>query len=234
MNCMSKPKVDYPSYDADEVKILFPILNDLVTLRDYMTIVNNQNHKERIKKKLIEQGYITDKVNNRLTTTGPFNVFANIALKTMVNKADQSYVRDKKDWILVHNLTTHDINWDNTKHPGGSMAGPDKQGPGHVFLTTRKLGWEYFNITTIMLHPKGLRFLKKLRENAVHYSEKRGWVNPRFILHCYPYNSVNSFHLHIVNMDNLGHNYYKNNYKNLSLDDVITYVYTVRRVFLGV
>jgi hypothetical protein len=231
MSCFSKPKVciQKKKYDADEVKTLFPILNDLVTLRDYMTTVN----KQQIKEKLIEQGYIKYK-SNRLSDSGPFNVFARIASKSMVNKIDQTFVRDKNDWILVHNLSTHDDNWNNTKHPGGSMAGRDEQGPGHVFLTTKKLGWEYFNITTIMLHPKGLRFLKKLRENAVHYSQKRGWDNPGFILHCYPYNSVNSFHLHIVNMDNLGHNYYKNNYKNLLLDDVITYVYTARRIFLGI
>ena len=91
-----------------------------------------------------------------------------------------------------------------------------------VFITTKDLNWKNFNIVTIVLYKK-IDFLLKLKEVANEYVKQRGWEKAGFYFHCFPHNSVNSLHLHVVNEDAkyIGHMHEEFKYKNLPLDVAI-------------
>jgi hypothetical protein len=174
-----------------------------------------------IKMQLEELKYVE---NDVLTiTVNPLNIFARYGSETLWNKVDQSLIVDKKHWMLCYNRIENDLNWYNPNFSAASMAGPGEDGlPGHVFITTKMMCWKYFNVTTIALDKrKGLTFLKSLKFVAEEYTKGRGWKNAGYFFHCYPHNSVNSLHLHVINLDTIGFNYFKNAHKNLSLDDII-------------
>ena len=157
------------------------------------------------------------------TGTKPYNVFARYASKEMENPVDQSCIKKFSDnWMLCHNRVENDRDWNDVNNKAVSMCGPDENGPGHVFITTKNLNWVGFNITTIVLE-KNVKFLIKLKEVATEYAKYRGWGKAGFYFHCFPHNSVNSLHLHVCNEDEkyIGHMHKECQYKNLPLDVAI-------------
>jgi hypothetical protein len=72
-------------------------------------------------------------------------------------------------FMVCHNLKVNDDQWNDTNSHTGSMAGPDENGPGHVFITTTDLFWKNFNVLTI----DDLFFLNKMREAAMIYDKTR-------------------------------------------------------------
>ena len=193
------------------------------------TTVNNMDtlmkHLEKysiedMMKMLRSTGY-TDKNNNyKFDKESPFNIFAALASGIIKNPVNQSILDCYSNkWMVCHNRPENDDNWkdNNTKV---SMAGPDINGPGHVFITTKSNNAKYFNIASIILH-KEKEFLQDLLEVAQHYATKRNWNNPGFFFHCYPNNSVQSLHLHVVNMDNTGPSFELQKFKNLSIYDAL-------------
>tara|TARA_Y100000389_G_C17385582_1_gene476838 strand:- start:366 stop:812 length:447 start_codon:yes stop_codon:yes gene_type:complete len=49
-------------------------------------------------------------------------------------------------FVICHKTAEH---YDDPEYKKGAMAGPDENGPGHVFLTTTNLDWKYFNVAVI-------------------------------------------------------------------------------------
>ena len=216
-SCMSFP----PSYDPELVKNLFPVINDTETLTKYIDYVKKHNHYELIKEKFKKDNIVDD--NNMLTTNDkPFNIFARLASGVMKNKVDQSPLGEYSDrFMICHNRPENDENWNNPNFPSASMAGPDKNGPGHVFITAKNLGYHRFNILPIILE-NDVRYLDDLLLAAIKYTSSRGWSKPGFYFHCYPHNSVQSLHLHVLNMDKLGPWFEAGVYKNLNIYDVLS------------
>jgi len=210
----------------------FPVVNDEQTFKAYIEYAMKNDHKRQINNLLKKDGFIEKDVNNCLTatsqerlTTGlkPFNVFARYASGEMDNPVDQSIIQDySKDWMLCYNRPENDENWDDATNKAVSMSGPDENGPGHVFITTKNLDSRLFNIATIVL-TKNVKFLLELKDVASHYAKKRGWEKAGFYFHCFPHNSVNSLHLHVCNEDEqyIGHMHKECQYKNLPLDAAI-------------
>lgn len=198
-------------------------INDVDTLRKYIMHCEETNEYERIKAVFKKEKRIDD--DDMLTTDGgPFNVFASIVSGRTSNPVDQSLLGRHADrFVLCHNRPISDEKWNDLSFDGGSMAGPDANGPGHVFITTKNLHVDYFNILPIVLK-KDVQFLNDLLIAAMEYTRNRGWKNPGFYFHCYPLNSVNSLHLHVINKDRLGHMFQKKMCANLSMYDVLTVV----------
>ena len=203
-----------------DIKALFPVINDINTLRRYIEYCEGTNEFEKIKHAFKMKNIID--ANDMLTTgVGPFNVFASIATGDTPNKVDQSLLgAHASKFVLCHNRPINDEKWNDPTFDGGSMAGPDENGPGHVFITTKNLHVDYFNILPIVLK-KDIRFLNDLLLTALEYAKNRGWKNPGFYFHCWPLNSVQSLHLHVINKDRLGHMFYKKQCANLSMYDVL-------------
>lgn len=217
-----------PDYPIEEVKTLFPIVNDDETFTAFIEYAVKHKHMPQIHKYLKQRGFIESGpgcypfVAEDILTTGkePFNVFAHAVIN---DKSDQWLIREYADnWKLCHNKPENDLNWNNPDNKFASMCGPDEEGPGHVFITTCKLDWRYFNILTIVLMGE-VNFLLDLKEVATKYAMRRGWEKAGFYFHCFPHNSVNSLHLHVCNEGEqyIGHTHEEGRYKNIPIDVAI-------------
>lgn len=204
-------------YNDAIVKRLFPRINDLASFTEYIRYVNTNNHIVAIRKKLIINDFM-DEHNETLNYSSlGFNPFVSFALGTYPNSVDQTFIRNPKNWMVCHF-----DNWAIQKFPMGLMADADLFGPGHVAITTKLPYWKLFNVTTIALHPPGLEFLIEMKSIAETYSMKRGWARVGYYFHCLPHCSVNSLCLHVVNLDTANNILYKNHYRNLPIDNVIS------------
>ena len=230
--CKNVSCMDYlPNYSIEDVKKNFLIVNDEKTFRRYVDHAIKHNHMKQVKNYLASNGYIRterDCVSGEtktVLTTGekPFNAFARYASYEMKNPVDQIILKGHmKKWMVCHNRPDNDMKWNDVNNKSASMCGSDEKGPGHVFITTKDLDWKNFNILTIVLS-KNVEFLLELKEVATHYIKQRGWEKAGMYFHCFPHNSVNSLHLHIVNEEEkyIGHMHGKCKYKNLPLDAAI-------------
>jgi len=206
-------------YDPDDVRNLFPCLNSEAVLRKYLEYARTNNHYEHIKNKFLKDGIIDE--NEMLITTTGNNVFAKYAVGVLDNPVNQKLLGGyEKKFMVCHNLPKNDEKWDDSSFESASMAGPDENGPGHVFITTKDLHYDTFNILPILLN-KNLNFLSELLAAAVTYTQSRNWKNPGFYFHCYPHNSIQSLHLHIVNLDRVGPSFFKQKHKNLDITQAI-------------
>jgi hypothetical protein len=175
---------------------------------------------DSIHDELYKLGYIRN--GNLCTDSGPFNVFAKYASGSLKNPVRQDMLYNhQNEFMICHNRQADYDNWNNPSQPG-AMAGSDKNGPGHVFLTTKDLSWHKFNVLTLGYADDDLEFLLRMKEAANIYSTHRGWDNVGYYFHCYPHNTVQSLHLHIVNLNTVGPHFRNMSYKNLSLEDVIS------------
>ena len=166
---------------------------------------------------LFNKGFVNNE--DELTTgENPFNAFARYASFAMKNDAPQYGI--SQEFMICHNRSDNDAEWNDETSKRGSMAGPDENGPGHVFMTTTNLHWTKFNVLTI----NDVSFLQRMKTNAQTYTDARGWKNYGLYFHCFPLNSVQSLHLHIVNLDTIGPHYATQQTKNLSIDDAISVI----------
>lgn len=220
------PKPTMSNYNIQEMKKSFPVINNYETLKEYIKYAKENNHNKSIYKYLYENEFInmdccSEDYGNLTSTMKPFNVFARYASGKMINDAPQLITKEmQEEWMICYNKKENDDNWNNTSYKNASMCGPDHNGPGHVFLTTKKMNWKYFNISTIILN-KEHEFLEKMKEIAEYYVKQRGWENYGLYFHCFPHNSVNSLHLHICNLEKKGHIFHELEYKNLKIDDAL-------------
>lgn len=187
-------------------------INDFKSFKAHLENITN----EELMNDLKDKNYIQDDNTFNFKEGSPFNVFAAFAKGILKMNTDQKILgKYSENWIVCKNRAENDINW-KLNSDKVSMAGPDENGPGHVFITTKNLHPKYFNIASIILNDEQ-KFLEDLLEVAKYYSEQRNWKNPGFYFHCYPNNSVNSLHLHVINLDKTGPSFELQNYKNLSI-----------------
>lgn len=200
--------------------VSFPVINDIDTLKKYIAYCEDTNEYEKIKNVFREKNII-DTRGFLTTEVGRFNMFVSMVSGFTRNTVDQSLLGKHADMFMVcENRPINDFNWDNPNFHDASMAGPDDNGPGHVFITTKNLHVDTFNILPIILN-KNIQFLNDLLLAALEYTSNREWKNPGFYFHCYPHNSAQCLLLHVVNKDNLGPSFYAQKYKNLSMYDVL-------------
>ena len=99
----------------------------------------------------------------------------------------------------------------------------------HRFLLLRDLDWSWFNALVFGMRDgaqlaEAVATLEAMREAALAYTRADGgWsTSVGLYLHCYPLNSVQALHLHIVDLAAVGPSYKHLSHKNLSLDAVLT------------
>lgn len=201
------------SIDIEDIKVLGVRVNDEHSFSRIRELLPSG----KVFDFLYNEGFVDD--DGQLTTgTKPFNAFARYASFAMTNDAPQYDI--SQEFMVCHNRQENDDEWNDPTSKRGSMAGPDANGPGHVFMTSRNLHWAKFNILTI----NDVSFLERMKTNAQMYAKAREWENYGLYFHCFPLNSVQSLHLHLVNLDTIGPHYATQRTKNLSLDDAISVV----------
>jgi hypothetical protein len=131
------------------------------------------------------------------------------------------------DFFITRNRIYEQIRYSDTE--GGSIS------KNHRLLITRSTNWKRFNVLTMGLggdiksFEDDIDFLKRMKIAAEHYitetRTKLGWPDDLnkigLFFHCFPQNSIDVLHLHIVDISTTP---VKLSYKNLHIDDVINHL----------
>ena len=89
--------------------------------------------------------------------------------------------------------------------------------PEHKLLTPKLLDWDSFNVLT--LNKTHISLLKNMKRVAENWAKIHRYKKPFFCFHCYPFNSVQTLHLHVCDLS-VDKNFSKNPF-NLPLECVI-------------
>jgi tetratricopeptide (TPR) repeat protein len=214
------------------VEVDYPVVRSAVQFHEIRHHFLKTYGVSRLRKELEEGGYVEP--TTQLLTKGmqPFNVFARIASGAMVQAnmaaAQERLGKFRDRYVVACNRPECDDMWNNSDPTWMGKASMSRR---HRMLTTKDLHWEWFNILTFGLVSgldEAIKRLVEMREAALHWvaasRQDEGWPQADRIglfVHVYGHASVNSFHLHIVDMDNVGPTFGKLECKNLPIDDAI-------------
>jgi len=176
--------------------------------------LRGMSHKGSLREDLIGRRLVSSRTGLlRVGLNDPMNVFARIASGTMRNPLPQAVPSD--EFVACQNLPLADQNWASTDP---EWVGKASMGKRHRFITTTNLRWDYFNVLTI----EDPGFLLRMRDYALESAEAWGWSDAiGLCFHPYPFNSVPSLHLHVLDMTLRGTTYDVLHYKNLALEDAL-------------
>jgi len=139
-------------------------------------------------------------------------------------------------YIVANNLPANDAHWDSDDPAWVGKASMSKH---HRFLIRRNLHWRWFNALVFgmldendMVYPHGqccreaVAELNMMKDAALAWvagvRSEEGWSeNVGLFFHCYGHNSVNSLHLHVIDMDYIGPSFHSQEFKNLPLEEVL-------------
>eukprot|EP00900_Chrysochromulina_parva_P019833 jgi/Chrpa1/27851/Chrysochromulina_OHIO_Genome00010323-RA len=157
----------------------------------------------------------------------PFNVFACVASGHVVQpgmKEENAAIGGFGDrFVVACNRPENDANWASA---APEWVGKASMGQRHRFLTTRDLTWAWFNVLSVGLDGResalreGLATLDAMHEAAQAFARGTpGWSDAPerlgLFFHCFPYNSVPSIHMHIVDLGATGPTFEDQRHKNL-------------------
>ena len=189
------------------------------TRQDYRNI--RQMLKEyginNFKQEMTNRGIFMDgKITSELV---PFNPFARIISGKTENPCKD--LCPNKNYIILQNKPINDEHWQDSSPEWLGIGSMSKK---HKFLAIMSDRWSTFNILSCGLDQFGLeeciKMLDEMEKIALEYTIQNNWSNNiGLYFHCYPFNSVQSIHLHIVDCDTMGPSFEHNNYKNLSISD---------------
>ena len=176
-------------------------------------------------------GFVED---GRLTTgTKPFNIFARVGagVMTQPNMEEENAALGAtagSQFVVACNRPENDEHWANADP---EWVGKASMAERHRFLTTKDMAWQMFNVLSYGLDgdaaslAAAVETLEALQAAAHTFATATpSWSTASLGLyfHCYPHNSVNSLHLHMVDLSATGPTFDALSYKNLPLDAVLT------------
>ena len=178
----------------------------------------------------LEAGGVVD-ADGRLATEAkggaPFNPFARLVAGLIrqqamdgANAALDAPAAER--FLLACNPPEQDAQWASASPP---WLGKASMGARHRFLLLRDLDWSWFNVLVFGMRDgaqlaEAVATLEAMREAALAYTRADGgWsASVGLYLHCYPLNSVQALHLHIVDLAAVGPTHEHLSHKNLPLD----------------
>jgi hypothetical protein len=193
--------------------------SDYIALREAVAVYG----VDRFKKEMEEAGVFRD--GHIASEDKPFNPFARIIAGKMENPCKEHLrEEDEKEFILFQNLPKNDEHWND-----GSIQwmGTASMSKNHKFIAPRRTEWNLFNVATLGMGTGGVcreecvKMLQRMRDAGLAYAEKKGWTDVFLGFHCFPFCTVNTLHMHVVDLSNVGPTYRYLNYKNLSISDVL-------------
>ena len=211
-----------------------PIIKDAASFRAARRMLTEElGGMATLKEELNRSGFIDPVTGNLTTGTRPFNVFARIGGGVMTQPGmdkEQEYLQEFKDhFIVCSNLPANDEHWDSDDKEWVGKASMSKR---HRFLTSKDLHWQWFNVLGFGLLPeskggaglgRSIALVEVMKAAALRYTSVcPGWSDRvGLFFHVFGHNSVNSLHLHILDMADLGPTFWHYEYKNCPLDVVL-------------
>jgi len=204
----------------------FPRLNSALEFKDARKVLMNTWSVSPIRSELVNTGFIDANTETLTTGTQPFNFFARIGSGGIVQPnmvTKQAHLGPFEDRFVVacNRPEAEEMWWSDDP----AWLGKASLGKRHLFITLKNLHWEWFNILTfgfISGREAGIAMLEDLQAAAVHFATAENWsARLGLYLHVYGHCSVNSFHLHVVDLDTTGPTFKALEYKNLPLVEAL-------------
>lgn len=185
-----------------------------------------------VHEELLRAGFVDEDGPELTTLQQPANLFARIAAGAMsqpgMEEEQQALGCYQDRFVVCRNKPENDEHWDSEDIEWVGRASMSRH---HRFLTTKDLHWQWFNVLVFGLVPpeeggvgaqKALAVVEAMKAAALDYAAAiGGWsTNVGLFFHVFGHNSVNSLHLHIVDLDHVGPTFQKLAYKNCPLDAV--------------
>ena len=182
---------------------------------------------------LLAAGHIDE---DGMLTTGvkPFNVFARVASGKMSqpNMEEENAALGAayaERFVVASNLPAADKDWAST---APEQIGKVSMGERHRFLTTRNLSWEWFNVLAFGLEGDATSLREAIATLEAMQAAARAFAKgtPKWsesperlgmFFHCFPNNSVQGLHMHLVDLGATGPTFDHFSYKNLPATAVL-------------
>ena len=185
----------------------------------------------RLEKELADRGVVRD---GQLTTgLKPLNVFARLVSKDCpqmsqpaMDEANARLGAARARYTFACNLEANDEHWSSDEP---SWVGRASMSEFHRFMLINDLSWSGFNVLTFGLDGgapalrAAIARLREMRQLAREFAAAEGRAGPiGLYFHCYPRNTVQALHMHIVDEARVGPTFQALAYKNMPLDAVLS------------
>lgn len=178
-------------------------------------------------------GWLSPDEHTLSTFEKPFNIFARVAAGVMIQpdmeKEQLALGKFADKFVICKNRPENDEHWDS-EDP--EWVGQASMSLRHRFLTTKNLHWSWFNALTFGRRDpqrggstiiEAVAEVQSMKAACMAYAANtKGWsTNLGMFVHVFGHNSVNSLHVHLVDMDVVGPTFHAAAYKNCPLDAVL-------------
>jgi len=211
-----------------------PVLRDAAGYREARRLLKHElGGSDTLLEELKRAGFVGTEDYQLTTGVAPFNVFARIVGGKMTQpglELEQTFLGDYQEkFMICGNRPENDEHWDSQSP---EWVGKASMSHRHKFLLLKDLHWQWFNCLVLGMIPaekKGVTIrtaiatLELMKAAALTYcANKGGWSKQvGLFFHCFGHNSVNSLHLHVLDMSELGPTFWKLESKNVPLDAVL-------------
>jgi len=211
-----------------------PLMKDASSYREARRLLTEDlGGYKTLREELIRCGFVDETTGDLTASPNPFNIFAMIA----AGKIEQPGMQEEQErlgdfaneYLICCNRPVCDEYWDSEDPEWLGKASMSRR---HRFLTTKKKHWQWFNALSFGLVPfnaggcnvaEALTEVERMKAACLLYaSRSKGWSDKvGLFVHVFGHNTVNSLHVHILDMSELGPSYWKQEFKNCPLDAVI-------------
>lgn len=219
---------------AAEIKMVCPELCNLEHINQLLSYMMKHGMKHGILEELERLNF----AKGGMLTYGdkPFNVFARIATGKLIQPGMEEETEllgeFKGQFMVACNRPENDAHWESKDE---EWLGKASMSFIHRFLILRDLNWKKFNVICALLVTlqyevdiKDLQEYITLFENmksaAELYAKGKGIKELGLFFHVYGHSSVNSLHLHMVDLSQVGPTFEALAHKNLPLDVLLQFL----------
>lgn len=179
--------------------------------------------RENFLQELREIGIIA---GNKISSNNNFFlkvVKSEIDYPNLLAMANMSHYSDS--YCIVNNLPEHDKNY---LSPNTECSNKVSMSRFHKFICPKTDDPTYMNAIMFQSNTEIIKKLQAMETIAREFAGKHGVTNVGLYVHCFPLNSIQLLHIHILDLDHVGRGFEYNNHKNLKLCDVISVLLDMR------
>jgi len=211
-----------------------PVMKDASSYREARRLLTEELGGVKIlKEELVRMGFVEEDTGELTTGTNPFNIFARIIAGKVVQPGmehEQTHLGEyQESFMICCNRPECDEHWDSEE---AEWVGKASMSRRHRFLIKKDLHWQWFNAIAFGLVPtsdggvsieEALVEVERMKAAALMYASRVGGWSDKIGLffHVFGHNTVNSMHMHILDMTALGPTFWKYEYKNCPVDHIL-------------